>query len=594
MMNLRPLPLTLVLCAMFGHPAMAEPQIATSKRIALTFDDAPRSDSPMMAGASRATRLLDSLAQADVSGAMFFATTKNLEARGDEGLDRLRRYAAAGHRIANHSYAHRSANRDDAATFMQDVLRADEQLRALPGYAPYFRFPYLHEGNTPAKRDAIRASLHKAGLKQGYVTVDNYDWYLQSLLDESVRAKQPIDLDGWRDLYLEVLLTAVNFNEDIAVRALGRSPAHVLLLHENDLAALFIDDLAVALRTEGWEIISAVDAYNDPMATTTPTSMLLGQGRVVALAEQNGFPKRTLFDPVQSESALRAMAVRRGLVAFAEGAYVNQTAPGMTPEKFAPGVVSMPDQYEYGSVFSADGREFFFGVATDGRGEIRTTRFQDGQWQPIRTILSHPTFTFGDPYLSRDETRLYFVSNRPEQGDMVEDSHDLWHVKRTREGWSAPIRLGAPVNTASSEYYTSLTDTGVLAFASNVNATRRGDLDVYLAAPDRDGFQSPTRLPKPVNTRHYEADPFIAPDGSYIVFASNRRPNQGMRDLYVTFATQDHGWTKPVALGGGINTPGLELCPFVTRDGRFLFYTSNEDIYWVDAAVIDLARESTP
>ena len=65
----------------------------------------------------------------------------------------------------------------------------------------------------------------------------------------------------------------------------------------------------------------------------------------------------------------------------------------------------------------------------------------------------------------------------------------------------------------------------------------------------------------------------------------------GSSDIYVSFRSDDGQWANAIALGNGVNTSGQEFCPFVTRDGRFLFYTSNQDLYWVDAAGIDLARE---
>jgi hypothetical protein len=39
--------------------------------------------------------------------------------------------------------------------------------------------------------------------------------------------------------------------------------------------------------------------------------------------------------------------------------YLGQAVPGLTPERFAPGVVST-DAIEFNSVFSPDGREFYF------------------------------------------------------------------------------------------------------------------------------------------------------------------------------------------------------------------------------------------
>jgi hypothetical protein len=50
--------------------------------------------------------------------------------------------------------------------------------------------------------------------------------------------------------------------------------------------------------------------------------------------------------------------------------YLGQKAPGLKPEKFAPCQISQPNRYEYGSVFSEDGREFYF--STVHRGIAKT------------------------------------------------------------------------------------------------------------------------------------------------------------------------------------------------------------------------------
>ena len=560
-----------------------------ARRITISFDDAPRSAGAFMSAEQRTALLIESLAAGGVDEALFFATTGNLEKRGEAGAARLRRYTDAGHALANHSHVHASANRTDAETFVADIAEAQRRLAGFDNVVPLFRFPFLHEGNTRERRDAIRAGLDRLSLANGYVTVDNYDYYLQYLFDEAVKAKRPIDLDAWRDVYVEVLMAAVNFYDDIAQRTLGRSPVHVILLHENDLAALFIDDLAAALRADGWEIVPATEAYDDPIAEMVPDTLLLGQGRVAAIAATQGVPYRELIHPYESEPELRALLVERGLVGLASGAYLDEAVPGVTPEKFAPGVVSLDDRFEYGQTFSADGRELYFGVARAGsRGEFYGMRHTRDGWTDPELVLTHPVHSFSDPYLSRDRTRLYFISTGLQDGGPNDVTHDIGYLRRTREGWSDPIYLEAPVQTDADEYFVSFTNDGTLVFSSNRS---EGDFDIYTASPDGAGFASPVRLEGAANTRAYEGDPFIAADGSYVLFSSTRRSGAGSSDIYVSFRGDDGQWSKAIALGNGVNTSGQEFCPFVTRDGRFLFYTSNQDLYWVDAAVIDLARE---
>ncbi len=274
---------------------------AAAQQIALTFDDAPRAGSAMFSGPERAERLLAALRDAGVDEAAFFVIGENID---DEGRERLAAYAAAGHVLANHSNAHASLNRTDAAAFLDDVRAADAALRDRDGFRPWFRFPYLHEGDTVEKRDAVRAGLEAMGYAQGYVTVDNYDWYLDLLARQAVESGDSVDWEALGALYVEVLVSAAEHFDAVARDTLGRSPAHVLLLHENDLAALYVDDLVAAFEARGWTITTASNAFADPIAATAPDTLFLNEGRVAAFARAAGVPARELVHESEDEDYL--------------------------------------------------------------------------------------------------------------------------------------------------------------------------------------------------------------------------------------------------------------------------------------------------
>ncbi len=74
------------------------------------------------------------------------------------------------------------------------------------------------------------------------MTVNNYDWELDRIAQVARREARTIDFDKLKLVYIDVLLACVEYYDAIAQTVLGRSPKHILLLHENDLAALFITD----------------------------------------------------------------------------------------------------------------------------------------------------------------------------------------------------------------------------------------------------------------------------------------------------------------------------------------------------------------
>lgn len=277
-----------------------------------------------------------------------------------------------------------------------------------------------------------------------------------------------------------------------------------------------------------------------------------------------------------------------------EGPYMGQSPPGLIPKVFAPNFISI-EEYEFGSVFNREGTEFYYGVDVNGKPEIRYSRLIDNRWTEPVILLSHELYGYNDPFLSPDENRLYFISRRAMdgKGDLKKD-HDIWYVKKVKNGWSEPINAGPNINSDGNEYYISFTHDGTMYFSSNVNAPeerRQSDLDIYYSKFINGEFQKAVSLGDSINTPGYDADVFVAPDESYLIFCSTRRGGLGRGDLYISFKNSDGTWTKSINMGNVINTRHHELCPFVTKDGKYFFYTSNEDIYWVDTKIFEDLRK---
>jgi peptidoglycan/xylan/chitin deacetylase (PgdA/CDA1 family) len=298
------------LLVLAAAPAAAQ----DGKRIALSFDDIPRHPGGFMTPDRRTIALIAGLHEAEVAQAAFFVTTGNLDDDyGKGGETRIRAYAAAGHVIGNHSHSHGWLWNGDAAAYIADLDKAEAWLADKRGKRPWYRFPYLDEGRDPARRDALRAALAARGLLNGYVTVDNFDWAIDDLARKAKEAGTPIDLAALGALYVETSVQTADFNDAIARETLGRSPAHVLLLHETDLNALFIVDLVAGLRAGGWQIITMDEAYRDPIARMEPDTLYLGGGRVTALAAAAGRDPAALVHPRTSEAELARLFEERVL-----------------------------------------------------------------------------------------------------------------------------------------------------------------------------------------------------------------------------------------------------------------------------------------
>lgn len=273
--------------------------------------------------------------------------------------------------------------------------------------------------------------------------------------------------------------------------------------------------------------------------------------------------------------------------------YLEQKTPNLIPEVFAPGIISKNNEYEFGSVFNKEATAFYYGVDVDGKSEIRFTELIKNQWSKPKVILSHENYGFNDPFLSPDEKRLYFISQKALHGRVAKKDYDIWYVERLGNEWSEPINAGPNINSPKDEYYISFTDSGTMYFASNKMKIdqKNNNFDIYKSENNGGEFQQAIILGDSINTKHYEADVFIDPQENYIIFCARRPDGLGRGDLYISFKNTDGTWTKSLNMGDKINTKGHELCPFVSYDGKYFFYTSNEDIYWVSTEIFYEIKE---
>ena len=275
-----------------------------------------------------------------------------------------------------------------------------------------------------------------------------------------------------------------------------------------------------------------------------------------------------------------------------KGDYFGERPPKSTSKLFAPNFIST-EESEFGCVFSEDGTEFYYAVDVNGKNEIRYTRMENDVWSLPEILLSHEKYGYNDPFLSPDEQRLYFISKRALDGVGDLKDVDIWYVEKTGETWSEPINAGNNINTAGNEYYISFTEDGTMYFSSNGHASEESDnenFDIYFSRFLNGDFQKPVRLGKAVNSDDYEADVFVSPDESYLIFCSSRAGGFGQGDLYISFKAPDGSWTDAINMGPGVNTRHYEYCPFVSKDGQFLFFTSRQDIYWISTDIIEKLR----
>jgi hypothetical protein len=304
--------------------------------------------------------------------------------------------------------------------------------------------------------------------------------------------------------------------------------------------------------------------------------------------------------------------------AVLKGSYLGQKTPGDIPELFAPGIVSTGFD-ELCSLFSPDGTDFLFCIQMPAHVHhtMLIMKLENDKWTAPEVLPFSGEFSDADPAFTPDGKKLFFASSHPLSGiEKNVNEYDIWYVHRLDKGWSEMKNAGAPVNSESLDTYPSFSNEGTLYFCS----AREGGLgrtDIYYSKFVNGKFIEPVNLGYPVNSENSE-EGMISPDESFIIFTSERSECYGGFDLYVSFKNKNGKWTEPLNLGENINSNEHDYCPYLSPDGKYLFFTSfrkeksviskalisykgiieyyntpgngNGDIYWVSAKIIEDLR----
>lgn len=355
----------------------------------------------------------------------------------------------------------------------------------------------------------------------------------------------------------------------------GLNPAHVDRLGWTPLhyAALFGQVEAARTLSERGAVLDA--------------RTLMGQTAYNVAVERKMEPvAKMLAEKGADTSAIRFPVLK--------GDYLGQTPPGDKPELFGLGIVSSIWGLHSTAVFSPDGREVYWAPMVEypggiyGRGGILMMKRVDGRWTaPAPAAFSGPDD--GDvPFFSQDGRRVYFISTRALPGEPQGGKECIWYADRTPAGWSEPRPIDRSVNAHAMHWSFSLDRSGNLYFAGQ-SPDGRGMNDIYRARFVDGRYESPVDLGEPISTAAEETTPFVAPDGSYLLFSRQY-------DLWVSFRAKDGSWRPAINLGPEINSEAIDLAPMVTADGKYLFFLSQRrgesHVYWVSAAILDRLKAS--
>lgn len=256
------------------------------------------------------------------------------------------------------------------------------------------------------------------------------------------------------------------------------------------------------------------------------------------------------------------------------GPYLSQKPPGMTPEIFAPGIISVDSIFEHSpAIFSPNLSEVYWCGKPVGTRffKIYFMKIINGRWTEPKIAFSHKDRNYNNPVFSSDGNKLFFDSEG-----------DIWFVERISDDWTKPVKIPSVINSDESEVLRSITANGSIYFSRyNANASSEGRKhEIYISRKINGNYIKPEKLDKNINSddmKEYSA--YVAPDESYMIFHAMYDSRHG--DLFISYKGKDNTWLERIKL------PFNAMFASVSPDGKYLFFITHDGIYWVSAKIFD-------
>ncbi len=280
--------------ALFCAAAAAESKL----KVALTFDDLPLNGTlPLGAKQSDFARdTIKVLKKHRIPPSYGFINANKLE-RNPDGAKALQIWVKGGHPLANHTYTHLDLTKSSVEEFQREILHNEPALALLMpeggklGRWSWFRYPYLHEGDTLEKRRAVRAFLSHSGYRIAQTTLDFEDYLWNSAHARCWMRKDEESLKWLRESYRTAAREFIRLDVENSRAVFGRDIHHVMLLHLGSFSSHILPDLFEILDEEGFEIVTLEEAQEDPAYDYDPDFADARGGTLVELAMQaKGIP----------------------------------------------------------------------------------------------------------------------------------------------------------------------------------------------------------------------------------------------------------------------------------------------------------------
>jgi len=254
-----------------GPPVSAA--AGSTREVALTFDDLPV-HGPLPPGMTRidiANSIIRALQAAHAPATYGFVNAKGLE-QEPTSAGVLQLWRAAGFPLGNHTFSHMDLNANSLDSFQQNIIANEPTLKehVTNDDWHWLRFPFLHEGDAPAKHRAIGEFLTEHGYRVAEVTLGFGDYAYNAPYARCLAKNDPQGIEQLKKSYIEGASQSLGQGTASANLIFGRDIKHVMLLHIGSFETVMLPHLLELLKQRGFVLVTLPEAESDPAYSLHP------------------------------------------------------------------------------------------------------------------------------------------------------------------------------------------------------------------------------------------------------------------------------------------------------------------------------------
>lgn len=250
--------------------------------------------------------------------------------------------------------------------------------------------------------------------------------------------------------------------------------------------------------------------------------------------------------------------------------YAFNYEPGIIADKFTQEIVDT----EYYYVEETDHPEFvgYNQMSEEQKGIVTVYK--------ASSSINSDYNEFG-PVMAPDGKTMYFSRYKhPDNIGGRKDIEDVWFCtwNEEKQMWNKAQNAGRPLNNKYPNYVNSISNNGQTLLLGNIyleNGKEKAGLSVSHKTEQGWSFPQPLTF-EGCKKQPHASGAYLSGDNRVLILSyKNRKEGQGHHDLYVSFKTAHNAYSKPINLGKTINTRYTETAPFISPDGKKLYFTSD-------------------